>query len=59
MSSSGYGSSTPNNADDFVAYRTPAVIDFVFENVNTFYDKGARVVYDLLFTEKLVEVVKD
>lgn len=36
-----------NDTDNFVANRAPAVIDFVFQDIDTLDEQGAGVIYDL------------
>ena len=43
------GFSALDDTDDLVADGSPAVVDFVFENVDALYEEGAIVVYYLFF----------
>ena len=45
----GYGPRAFHDADDLVADAAPAVVDLVFEHVDTFDEQRTRVVYDLFF----------
>jgi len=47
LSSCRNGASTLDHADYLVPHGSPAVIDFLFQNVDAFNDQGARVVYAL------------
>lgn len=47
LCSGGDGASVLDNANYFIANGAPAVTDFVFEDIDTFNDERAGVVYDL------------
>jgi hypothetical protein len=48
-----------NDAYNLVADGTPSVVDFVFENVDTFDEQRARVVYDLGHRQCVMVLRKD
>ena len=46
----GYSTSTLDDADNLVANAAPAVVDLLFEDVDTLDEECSRVVYDLCIT---------